>query len=167
MKNLGIMNVNKIILLFFILFSFHSFSQKKEDVYFFLEKNNPEYITPGIFDDKLDYINLVSRKEYEYHQKKVKEAKRKGKYYFDPNSGRDNLEIRVPTLTFEIISKKKIKITDYEMSKLKLIDYDWIKNNAWKKIGKQPHNFKDIYFVYKIEKDSFISYKVGMTLVEY
>lgn len=161
------MNVNRIIILVFLFISFQSFSQKKEDVYLLLDKNNSEFITPGIFNEKLDYIDLVSRKEYEIHQKKVKEAKNKGTYFYDQNSGRDNLDSKVPSLTFEIISKRKIKITHYEMSKLKLIDYNWIKNNGWKKIGKLPHDFKDIYFLYKIEKDTYISYKVGMTLVAF
>lgn len=32
--------------------------------------------------------------KYEYHQKKVEEAKKTGKYNFDPESGRDNLNIK-------------------------------------------------------------------------
>lgn len=159
------MNVNKFMLLAFFVFSIQTFSQKK-DVYFVIRNADSQYsISSIMFDKEIGYINLLSRKEYEFHQQKVIEAKKKGTYYYDPNSGRDNLGIKVPTLTFEIISKKKIKITDNEMSNLKLVDYDWIRHNAWKKIGKQPHDFKNIYFLYKMEKDTYISYKVGMTIV--
>ncbi|QTE21313.1 hypothetical protein [Polaribacter cellanae] len=112
-------------------------------------------------------IILSNRKEYEYHQMKVKEAKEKGNYSFDPEGGRDNLKIKVPTLTFQVISMKEVVITDCEISRLKLIDYQWIQNNSWKKIAKQPYDFKDIYFLYKKEKNNYVSYKVGLTIVEY
>lgn len=160
------MNVNKITIFVFLLISFQSFSQKNEDVYFVVKNADPHYsISYIMYGEVIGYINLLSRKEYEIHQKKVKEAKNKGTYFYDPNSGRDSLGIKVPTLTFEIISKMKIKITDNEMSNLKLVDYNWIKLNAWKKIGKQPHDFKNIYFLYKMKNDTYTSYKVGMTIV--
>ena len=108
MKNLKTMSVTKYIVFFIFLFSsFLSFSQKKEDVYFVMNKNNDKYIITGNLNNLTDYITIYNRKEYEYHQKKVKEAKKKGTYYFNSESGRDNLNIHVSKLTFEIISKKK------------------------------------------------------------
>ncbi len=98
---------------------------------------------------------------------KVKEAKKNGTYKYNPESGRDNLKIKVPTLTFEVISIKEIEISDCKLKELKIIDYNWIQNNSWKKIAKQPYNFKDIYFLYKTKNNSYISYKVELAIVAY
>lgn len=167
MKNLERMNVVKDLMVLLLFCAISSFSQKKEDVYFLLDKNNCEYLTPGIFDDKIDFINIVNRKEYEYHQEKVKEAKSKGLYYFDPESGRDNLGIHVPKLTFEIISRKQLTLTTTELSNLKLIDYTWIKENSWKKIAKQPYNYRNIYFLHKTDTNKYIRYHVGLTIIDH
>jgi hypothetical protein len=162
------MNVNKIILFALLIYPTYSFSQKKQDVYFFLDKDNDQYTLQYIMHNKdIGYINLLSRKEYEHHKKKVKEAKEKGTYRYSPDSGRDNLKIKVPKLTFEVILQKKIRLNESEISQFKSINYEWIKNNSWKKIAKQPHDFKDIYFLKKLSKNTYISYKVGLTIVAY
>ncbi|WP_156100636.1 hypothetical protein [Gillisia sp. Hel_I_29] len=162
------MNANKYVSLIFILYSFVSFSQKKEDVYFVLENGSSEYTINNIMlCEKIRYINLLNKKEYEYHQKKIKEAKKNGTYYFDPESGRDNLKIKVSKLTFEIISKEEIKIKEDEIKKLNLVDYNWIQTTSWKKVAKQPVEFKDIYFLKKSNKNTYILYKVEVTIVAY
>ncbi len=168
MKNLRKMNVNKNSIFFIALFyTIFSFSQKK-DVFFLIEKNNNKYVNVSIFNKSLKYITLFQRKEYEQHKEKVREAKKKGTYSYNPESGRDNLKIHVPKLTFRIISKKEVKLSEEEISKLNLIDYDWITKNSWKKIAKQPSNFKNIYFLYKERgKEKKFSYKVELTMVEY
>ncbi|MCI2230531.1 hypothetical protein MC378_15250 [Polaribacter sp. MSW13] len=165
MKTLQTMNANKYFITIFIFYCTFSFSQKKEDVYFILKENNSQYLITANFNQDLEYITLFRRKEYELHKKKVKEAKKNGIYEYNPDSGRDNLKIKVPKLTFEIISKNKI--SECEFLNLKLIDYKWILNNSWKKIAKQPYDFKDIYFLHKIKDGKYISYKVGLTIVEY
>ena len=149
-----------------------TFSQKKEDVYFIMNKNNNEYIISHLMHGKdIGLIILSNREEYEYHQKKAKEAKEKGKYTFDPEGGRDNLNIHVSKLTFKIKSKKKVTIRHHDFYKLKIVDYNWLLTEGWKQInGKEPKtgkplSFKDIYFLSKIDKEIYISYKVGGTLV--
>ena len=98
----------------------------KEDVYFLLEDNHTEYFVPRPFDKNLDYITVFSRKEYEMRKNKIEEAKRNQLYYYNPESGRDNLKIKVPKLTFKVKSSNKILLKDFEISSLKLIDFDWI-----------------------------------------
>jgi hypothetical protein len=167
MKNLKKMNVNRIVLLLVLTHSIFSFSQKKGDVYFVLKDTDKDYFIAGNFEVNRDYITIYNREEYEYHQKKVEEAKKKDAYEFDPESGRDNLNIKVSKLIFEVISREKIEITECEIKSQNLVDYNWILNNSWKKIAKQPYDFKDIYFLYQIDKNEYLSYKVGVTVVSH
>ena len=115
MKNLEKMNVNKLYIIF-LLVPFFCFSQKeKEDVYFLLDNNHSEYIlstSQGKIKTKGQYSNfgiiyLTNKKQYVVHQKKVKEAKANGTYEFDPESGRDNLNMDVFSFEFSVISKRK------------------------------------------------------------
>ena len=164
------MNVkNKKIGIIFLFCTFISFSQKKQNVYFILEDDNPQYsISHIMFGEKtIGFINLSNRKEYEHYQKKIKEAKKRGEYYFDPEGGADNLNIKVSKLTFEILSRKKIKLEKGTLTKLKLVNYKWLNKNSWKPIAKQPYNFKDIYFLSKIDNNNYISYKVGVTIIAF
>ncbi|MDO7138987.1 hypothetical protein [Algibacter lectus] len=167
MKSQEAMNVNKSLLIVFMLCSIFSFSQNKKDVFFICKNDNNEYFIAGKFDEDRDYITVYNREEYEYHQKKVKEAKNKGEYHFDPASGRDNLNMKVSKLTFEIISREKKLLSKCEIKKLNLVDYNWIINNSWKKIAKQPCDFKNIYFLHEIKNGNYESYKVGVTIVAY
>lgn len=161
-------NVNKVVLLLVLTHSIFSFSQKKEDVYFILENDDPEYVINHLmYGEKIGFINLFNRKDYEYHQTKVKEAKNKGEYYYNPESGRDNLNIKVLKLTFKVLSRKKIRITNDYIEKLNLVDYNWILENSWKKLGNQPYDFKDIYFLYQMDQNEYISYKVGVTILSH
>jgi hypothetical protein len=159
------MNAIKISILLFI-FPLICSAQLR-DVYFLIEMDNLEYIIPNRFNEKLSYISLIDKKEYEYNQKKIKEAKEKGEYYFNQESGKDNLKVKVSKLTFKIISSKKIDLTDCEISKLNLINYDWLKENSWKKIAKQSYDFKNIYFLYQIKKGVYILYNVSLTIIEH
>ncbi|MCG8892745.1 hypothetical protein G1K97_03360 [Tenacibaculum finnmarkense] len=136
-----------------------------------MSKNNDKYFITGKFASFTDYITVYNKKEYEYHQQKVKEAKEKGEYSFDPEGGRDNLNISISKLTFEILSKKKVTIDHCDTHQLKIVDYNWLLTEGWKQInGKEPDtgkplSFKDIYFLSKIDKDKYTSYKVGVTIV--
>jgi hypothetical protein len=94
------MNVKIKILLFFILFTNLSFSQKKQDVYFLLKKNSNKYLIAADFNKKIEHITLFKKKEYLLHKTKVKEAKKNGTYEYNHESGRDNLKIHVPKLKF-------------------------------------------------------------------
>ncbi len=169
------MSVNKPIVLTIILcYSFLAISQnQKKDVHFLMNKKNDNYLITGELDSFTDYITIYNRKEYEYHQKKVKEAKKKETYYFNSESGRDNLNIHVSKLTFKIISKKKITIEHCDFHQLKPVDYNWLLTEGWKQINGRdietgkPLSFMDIYFLSKINKDKYISYKVGVTIIAY
>ncbi|MFD0834668.1 hypothetical protein ACFQ0I_02745 [Mariniflexile aquimaris] len=167
MKNQKTMNANKFLIIFFIFQSILSFSQKKNNAFFICKYDDKDYYIAGNFENNREYITIYNREEYEYHQKKVKEAKDKGEYYFDPASGRDNLNLKVSKLTFEIISKEKKLLSKYEIKKLNLVDYNWILKNSWKKIAKQPCDFKDIYFLNEIENENYELYKVGVTISAY
>ncbi|NLP59348.1 hypothetical protein [Lutibacter sp. B1] len=167
MKNQIQMNANNFFLILFLLHSTLSFSQKQVDVFFVLEKENTDYLFTGNLDENINYITLFNRKDYEFHRKKVIEAKKEGKYFFDKESGTDNLNINVSKLTFEIISSKKIELTNCNLNNLKLVNYKWLNENSWKKIAKQPYDYKNIYFLYKIKENVYKSYKVGLTLVAY
>ncbi|WP_066222093.1 hypothetical protein [Formosa haliotis] len=168
------MNVNKKILIsIIIVLPFILFSQKQKDVYFVLNENNSEYFIPGNFDENLEYINILGRKEYEYHQEEVRIAKKEGRYYFDPEGGRDNLNIHVPKFTFRILSKEIVELDDYDLQNLKLVDYNWFKTEGWKQInGKEldtgkPLSFKDVYFLYNISKTKYVKYKVAVTITSH
>jgi hypothetical protein len=166
MKNQKAMDVNKNILIMFMFYSIFSFSQKKLDVYFVLNDDNSEYVINSImFNEKIIFINLLNKKEYQHYQKKVREAKEKGTYDFDLESGRDNIEINVSKLTFEIISREEKLLSKCEIEKLNLVDYNWILNNSWKKIANQPYDFKNIYFLDEIKSGNYKKYKVGVTIV--
>jgi len=162
------MSVNKLYL-FFLLIPFFCFSQKeKEDVYFLLGRKNLEYVIPNNFK-KIgigDILNVYDKKEYEAHQKRVKEAKVNGAYEFDPESGKDNLNMNVFSFEFKVISKKKRKLNSCELNKLNLVDYAWIKENSWKPINREVYkvDFKDLYFIYKIKENEYLFYKVGITV---
>lgn len=161
------MNIHRFALLLLFTHSIYSFSQAKEDVYFILNDSDKEYRFYGNLDLERDYITLYNRKEYEYHQKEVEEAKNKGTYYYDPESSRDNLGINVSKLTFEVLSSKRLILSESDIKKLNIVDYKWILGNSWKKIAKQPYDFKDIYFLYSIEGNQYIQYKVGVTIVSH
>lgn len=176
MQTQEVMNVSKHVILNIVLFnSLFLFSQKKQDVYFIMNKDNHKYIILGKLNKflKSDIITVYDRKEYEYHQKKITEAKKKGKYYFDHEGGRDNLKIHVSKLTFEIKEKKSMSISHCELHKLRIIDYKWLLTEGWKQInGKdittgKPLSFKNIYFLSRIDKEEYISYKVGVTVIAY
>ncbi len=153
------MTVNKLyIVLLFI--PFFCFTQKK-DVYFLLDKNHPTYIIPYDFKKTLHKIILSNRNEYEQREVKKAEDKKKGTY-----TGYAELDEApfVSTMEFTVISRKKIELTVCEFQILNLVDYKWIEKNAWKKIGQQTSDFKDIYFLYKEKDKSYILYKVDMTV---
>ncbi|KAB1159376.1 hypothetical protein F7018_03430 [Tenacibaculum aiptasiae] len=167
------MNANKLLYIIFF-YSVFTFSQNKEDVYFIMNnKKSNKYLIIGELDVLTNYITVYNKKEYDYHQKKVKEAKEKGTFEWDAEGGRDNLNIHVTKLTFVILSKKKITIEPCKFYQLKIVNYNWLLTEGWKQInGKEPDtgkplSFKDIYFLYKIDKNKYISYKVGVTTVAY
>lgn len=169
------MNTSKLLLFMITTFcSLIVFSQEKKDVYFILNDKDSFYALSYIMYDKKEGIIILSnRKEYEYHQSKIKEAKKNGTYYFDSESGRDNLNISVSNLAFKVLKNKKIKMNDDDFYKIKMVDYNWLLTEGWKQINgkdvktEKPLSFKDIYFLKKISIDKYVSYKVGITMFEY
>ncbi len=169
MKNLVKMSVTKKILLLLLFFSLFSFSQKKKDVYFMLEEGSKKYaISYIMYGEKIGMIILYDRKEYEYYQEKMKNAKSKGQYYFDPESGTDNLEINVSKIVFDIERRKKVILTDWDTYELNRVDYKWLVENAGKPLCNDcVYDFKNIYFLYPIGKDKYMSYRVYETLISH
>lgn len=165
------MNANNYIQTLMIFYSMFIFSQEKENVYFIMDKNNDQYLITGKLNRFSDYITIYNRKEYNYIKAKVKEAKKKGEYSFDPESGKNNLNLNISKLTFKIKQKKNLNIDYCNLSKLRIVNYNWLLSEGWKQInGKDPItggplNFKNIYFLTKIDEQNYIAYKVGMTVV--
>lgn len=77
------------------------------------------------------------------------------------------MDIHVSKLTFEVLSYKKLTLTECDIKKLNVVNYDWIINNSWKKITKQTHDFENIYFLHEVGSRQFIQYKVGVTIVSH
>lgn len=162
------MNVKIINLLFFLSNAF-CFSQNKQDVYFVMDENNAKYhVSYLIQNEEIGFIFLSDRKEFEHYQKKVKQAKKNGTYFYSPESGRDNLGIYVSKFALKVKNKEQLKLGHSDLKKLRLVNYNWILSEGWKQInGKdivtgKPLSFKNIYFLHKIKKDKYISYKVAV-----
>ena len=165
---MNVHNKNYFLVTLLCLISFLSFSQKK-DAYFLLDKNNPEYVIPSISGSKENllkkqFIKLKDRKEYVKHQKAVKKAKEKGTYYYDPESGTDNTGVKVSHLEYEILSKKVIQLNSSALKQKRTVDYNWILEESWKPINPRLHkvDFKNLYFLYKLKGDTYVSYKVSV-----
>lgn len=166
------MNVNKLLTLV-VLIPFLCFSQKgkNEDVYFIINKNHEKYIVskyinnPNFNPLKLySSIGLYDRTEYNKRQKRINKEKREGRYFGAWGEGS-----RIPkTLTFRLKKNKKQTISHCDIHKenLKIIDYKWLINNSWTE--NNPNIlFKDLYFLFKVEKDKYIKYKVERTVIAY
>lgn len=165
------MNVNKILIVL-VLLSLQSFAQKK-DAYFLLDENNPNFVfntNTGILTRKhslsnFSMISLLSRNQYETHKNDLQKFEQKLKDLGrNPTREEFKQRPRLRSWDFKVISRKKIDISHCELHKLNLVDFEWLKKNSWKE--NNPNIlFKDLYFIYKIEKGKYISYKVGRTLV--
>ncbi|APG65739.1 hypothetical protein LPB136_10345 [Tenacibaculum todarodis] len=65
---------------------------------------------------------------------------------------------RIPkTLTYRVKSNKKEIIAHCTIhdDNLKIIDYNWLMKNSWKENNPNIF-FKDLYFLFKIEKDKYV-----------
>ncbi|WP_299108255.1 hypothetical protein [uncultured Tenacibaculum sp.] len=156
------MNAIKLLLL---AISFTCYSQtKNDDAFFLLKKTDKNYlITPKneIFK-KGDLIHLVDRNKYETFLKKREELKKNKSYYYDPESGQDNIKFNVPSLSFAIQNKELINHCETHF--LNFVNYKWIKENTWKE--NNPNIiFKDLYFLLKIEKDKYLKLKVVRVVI--
>ena len=166
-------NINKI-LVFLVLLTLQSFAQKK-DAYFLLDKNNPNFtfsasngkLTKETLLSDFSIIYLLPKKEYETYRNDLQKFEQKLKDLGrNPTREEFNQRPRLGSWDFEVISRKKVTINHRDLDKLNIVNFEWLKRNSW--IENNPNIlFKDLYFLFKIEKDKYISYKVGRTLVEY
>lgn len=156
------MNVIKLILLLFLL-PLSSLSQEKKDAYFVIDISHEKYLikTRGGNLNKAKYhkINqfiIYDRSEYE---KDVKERK-KSEYTGFRSKG-------IPkTLYFNVKKEEKQLLKYCEIHELKIVNYDWLIKNSWKENNPNVL-FENLYFLFKLNKDLFIKYKVGRTIVAY
>ncbi len=165
------MNVIKILVVLAFV-TLQGFAQKK-DAYFLLDENSTEHIfstgTGELTKERslsdFSIIYLLSRNQYETHKNDLQKFEQKLKDLGrNPTREEFNQRPRLRSWDFKVISRKKIDISDCELKKLNLVDFNWLKYNSWTE--NNPNIlFKDLYFLFKIKKDKYISYKVGRTLI--
>lgn len=164
------MNVNKFLILVLITPLFCFSQNKKEDAYFIVNKNHKEYtLASHIIESNVTSFNsnsifsLYDRTEYNKRQQEIAQEKKESTYWA-LGGGK-----RIPkTITFSVKSNKKETIThcDIHDLNLHLVNYNWLCHNHWKQ--NNPNIlFKDLYFLFKIEKDKYIKYKVEATVIAY
>lgn len=163
------MNANKFSILA-LIFPLFCFSQNKnEDVYFIINKNHKKYtLDSHIIKSNFNSFNLYG--SFSLYDK-IKYKKRQEQIKKDKENGRPNYENnkRLPnTLTFRVKSKKKEIITHCNIHDLNLtlVNYDWLIENSWKE-NNSNILFKDLYFLFKIENDKYVKYKVARTVIAY
>ncbi len=162
------MNVTKFFIIISLLSSFFLFSQKKKDVYFILNTKSDEYtISYDAYEErKANKIYLRDEKTYLKYQKKKKEMIKAGTYE-EWDMG-DNVDVGIMTKCFGVEKRKKVILTDWDTYELNRVDYKWLMENAWKPMCNTcPYDFKNIYFLHPIGKDTYMSYRVYQTVVEY
>ncbi len=163
------MSVTKFfIIIIFMLSSFLLFSQEKKDVYFILDTKSKEYIISYGSNEieRGSIIYLSNRKQYLNYQKKKKKMIKEGSY--EMLAGESNVNIDVSSRAFEIDRIKKVILTDWDTYELNRVDYKWLIENAWKPLCNTcSYNFKNIYFLYPIGKDTYMSYGVGLTVLSH
>lgn len=155
------MNVNKFLILTLIIPLFCFSQKKKEDAYFIINKNHKEYtLGSHIIKSNFDSFSLYDRIEYNKRQEQIIKDKENGKPNYDHNKRLLN------TLTFRVKSKKEEVISQCDIHNLNIVDYNWLIYNSWKE---NNHNilFKDLYFLFKVEKNKYIKYKVERTVIAY
>lgn len=153
------------LLLFFV--PFIGLSQLK-DAYFLLDESNQDYVIStsiGEFSEansnKIAYFFLSQRDEYEKVQKEIRIMKERGTFIDHPELYNGP---HLFWLQFKVWSIKAKTIPEIELKQMKFVDFNWLNKNSWK-----PNNknivFNDLYFLYKIQDDKYLIYKVGRTQV--
>lgn len=167
------MNVNKLLVLL-VFIPFFSFAQKhKLDVFFLLENNNSEFIfsteTGEINSEtnlyNIDNFHFFRRDQYKAHKNDLQKFNKKLKDLGrNPTIEEFNQRPKLNSWDFEVISREKVTISKYKLLKLNLVDFEWLRKNSWKE--NNPNIlFKDLYFIFKIEVDTYILYKVERTII--
>ncbi|MBS9767933.1 MAG: hypothetical protein KGV44_10400 [Flavobacteriaceae bacterium] len=155
-------------ILILVLLPLFCFSQKKKDVYFILSTKSNEYtISYDAYEERKAYtIYLRDEKTYLKYLQKKKEMIKAGTYE-EWDMG-DNVDVGIMTKCFGIKKRKKVTLTDWDTYELNRVNYKWLMENAWKPMCNTcPYDFKNIYFLYPISKDTYISYRVYETVEEY
>lgn len=165
------MTVNKFLLIM-VLMPFLCFSQEiKPDVYHILNDNNPKYVYKfsSLKNDaknkyKKDYLRvslfkLFNRKDYEDREKLINKDKKNGTYSFF-----NNYPI-IPSHAFEVEKMNKLKISDCQINKLKIINFEWLIKNSWKENNQNIH-FNKLFFLLKVDdENTYIKYEVVRTII--
>ncbi|QTE21319.1 hypothetical protein [Polaribacter cellanae] len=159
------MSVNKFILFFLLPLACVS-QTTNYDAYFILNKSHSDYVVAyqGYKLNKenlngISTIYLYDRKQYEKRQKYVERDKKKGTY----NDSKFFQYKRPSESVFNVIEKEKDTIIHCDIHQLNIVNYDWIIRNTWKE--NNPNIlFKNLFFLYKLEKGKFIKLKVARTV---
>ena len=161
------MNVNKkksIVIIILSIISISAFSQKK-DVYFLMGKINQNYL--ALYNDNnlkqneitlssnVERVSIITKENFQKWKEKRKKNKEASILFNE----------RFKALDFNVFSKNVKILDDEKLNSLRIVDIKWLEENSWKKGSKKPHDFKNIYFLHKIGKNKYISYKVGVTII--
>lgn len=137
---------------FVLLFSANCLGQEKE-IFFLLEKDNPEYVFIVNGDKQYDNNAGQAEKFFITSTENYSGYLRDKKKYLKDNSP------NLPGLSFKVKKKKNIKAS--EVKNLYWIDYNWLTENS--RIQSEElielNAYKNLYLVLK-EGDEYYSYDV-------
>ncbi|KAB1159377.1 hypothetical protein F7018_03435 [Tenacibaculum aiptasiae] len=160
-----------VIKLFLFIIPLLFFSQtKNNDAYYILDIDNPKYIITNSGGKEIQNVKnkkclqsflFYDRNSYEKEKQQIENDKKEKKFY-----NFQSYKI-VETLSFSRQHNSKttfINHSDIVFSKLKLVNYKWLIQNSWKE--NNPNIlFKDLYFLLKVDRDKYLKFKVGRTLI--
>lgn len=159
------MNVIKFLVLFTTTFIFSQV--KNEDVYFLINQNHFEYViipqggnfTNTTMSKTIKKFKLYDREEFEKLENLKKYDKKNGTY--------KRFQFRPKESVFNVSKKSKNKTVDHcNIKKLNIINYEWLIKNSWKENNPNVL-FRDLYFLYKLDNNKFIRYKVNRSVIAY
>ncbi|AGA76982.1 hypothetical protein [Echinicola vietnamensis] len=151
-------------------------AQEKKDAYFVFESSSSEYIimtSKGKFsidDSSIDFdqLSLLDKKTYVDYQSRVKSKKSKGTYFYDHESGKDNIQMEVPSMEFMIKGCQIVSLPPDSLNQLALKDYQWIKRNAWKQQSPNEISpFRKLFFLCKLPSDEYLKLEVTISIAEH
>jgi len=155
--------------LFFIIFLYTHIcaSQiRKDDVYFILNINHENYVLIAKGKEinevkkplNIKMFYLYNKSQYTEREKQIEIDKKEGnfigyQFYKRPDE-----------LVFNVVSATAKTLTYCNIDSLNVVDYKWVEMNTWKE-GNTNILFKDLYFLFKIEKDKYLKFKVKRTII--
>ncbi|WP_299107174.1 hypothetical protein [uncultured Tenacibaculum sp.] len=136
--------------------SFQDAQTKNDDAYYILNENHKEYV---LRTNRTGRFNLYNRVEYEKREQQVLKDKKEGKFH--------NYQFykRPQELIFNKVYGSKVEAINHcDTHFLNLVNYKWIQDNTWKENNSNVL-FKDLYFLFRVEKDKYLKFKVVRTAI--